>query len=580
MIQIWRWQVPLPPGLEFLEGPLGSALATLAFWLLVALVLQSVILRLAKAAARRISGEVEDVIIDVTRRPLIVAILLLGARASLAAFGLQPGLVEALDRWLGAGLMAVATYWLYRMLKEVVLHYGERLARRSENRLDDVLLPIVNQFAPLALFLVGGSLILQHLGLRLDALLVAIGGAAFILAFALQDILSNVFSGLSLLVDTPFRYGDLVQLEDGKVCQVVRIGVRVTQLYDIDTHAVIYMPNSKLANERLINLMQPTAELISTVRLELGRDQDVERVRTLLNQVLGGHPDLQGSLDEKLALLEGFELLSPLKRQRSAARLRAEREVDRAAAGALEGLRQLAALITRSEHRGFTRDELEAIRSAWAAQARALGELRGIDRRLDAFNGDPETFLDQIVEDVGSESLAARTWAWINRWAEDPDLLQGSDDVRLRRFWSTRVLGLLRRVDETWRRLERPDTLELRLDDHVLRLRTWLAQEYKSPTSPWKWAGATFKGFENGAAVFSLFFFVDNIELEHFFRQARVETELRREVARRMRQEGIAFASPRYEVAFLEGGASAPRLAPAPAAAADAGVVLAGGPAV
>lgn len=570
MIQIWRWDVALPPGFEFLEGELGSALATLGFWLLVALVLQFVILRIAKAAARRISGEVEDVIIDVTRRPLIVAILLVGARASLAAFGLQPGLVETLDRWLGAGLMGVATYWLYRMLKEVVLHYGERLARRSENRVDDVLLPIVNQFAPLALFLIGGSLILQHLGLRLDALLVAIGGAAFILAFALQDILSNVFSGLSLLVDTPFRYGDLVQLEDGKVCQVVRIGVRVTQLYDIDAHAVIYMPNSKLANERLVNLMQPTAELISTVRLELGREQDIERVRSLLNQVLGGHPDLLGPIEDKLPLLEGFELLSPLKRQRSAARLHAEAAVDQAAAAALEGLRALAALITRSEHRGFSRDELAQIRAAWAEQARHLGELRGVDRRLDAFNGDPETFLDQIVEELGPESLAACTWAWVNRWTEDPDLLQGADDVRLRRFWSTRVLGLLRRVDETWRRLERPDTLELRLDDHVLRLRTWLAQEYKAPASPWKWAGATFKGFENGAAVFSLFFFVDNIELEHFFRQARVETELRREVARRMRKEGIAFASPRYEVAFLETAAT-PRLGAGRPAALDGG---------
>ena len=136
-------------------------------------------------------------------------------------------------------------------------------------------------------------IVAKYLGVQLDALLVAIGGAAFIMAFALQDILSNVFSGLSLLVDTPFRYGDLISLEDGKVCQVIKIGVRVTQLYDIGAHAVIYAPNNKLANERLVNLMQPTPELISVVPIEVDQDSDPERVRGLLNDVLLGHPDCQ-----------------------------------------------------------------------------------------------------------------------------------------------------------------------------------------------------------------------------------------------------------------------------------------------
>src|SRR3990170_5124579 len=260
MIRIWIWDIPLPPGLTFLDQPWASALATFVFWLLIAVVLQFVVFGIIKALARRSETEIEDVIVDVSRRPLVLAIVLAGAVYSVEALGMETGLAEGVRRGLVAGLMAVATYWIWRMMKEVVLHYAEILARRSETRADDVLVPIVNQFAPIVIFSVGGAVILQYLGVQLDALLVAIGGAAFIMAFALQDILSNVFSGLSLLVDTPFRYGDLISLEDGKVCQVVRIGVRVTQLYDIDSHAIIYMPNSKLANERLINLMQPTPE--------------------------------------------------------------------------------------------------------------------------------------------------------------------------------------------------------------------------------------------------------------------------------------------------------------------------------
>jgi MscS family membrane protein len=554
MIQVWRWEVPLPLGLQFLSGPLGSAAATLLFWLLVAFLTQLVVLRVAKAIARRTESDIEDVIVDISRRPLVLAIILLGMIASLRFLELVDEHVAVIERWLVAGLIGLATYWLWRLLKEVVLHYGERIARRSETRVDDVLLPMVNQFAPIVLFVVGGAAILQELGIRLDALLVAIGGAAFILAFALQDILSNVFSGLSLLVDTPFRYGDLIRLEDGTICQVVRIGVRVTQLYDIDAHAIIYMPNSKLANERLVNLMQPTPELISILRLELTHDADVDRAREILNRVLDGHPDLMGEIEQKIPRIAEFSVLAEEKRAHGRERLQAELEVDRRLAEVSGGLKRLADQITRSEQHGFTQDELRAIRSAFEPLARQIGYLPGVDRRADAHRGDIDTFVAAAMSDLPEDSLAASTWRWVELWAKDPDLHFGHDDARMRAQWAVRVVSLLRRVDALWRKLEKPDTLEQRLDDAVLKLQAWLEREFKQRVAPWKCSGAGFKGYGEVGPIFSLFFLVDDIELEHFTRQVRVENQVRAEAARRLKEAGIGFAGRHYEVAFLQGG--------------------------
>ena len=233
MIRIWLWQFPLPPELQFLANPWGSALATLLFWLLVAFVLQFLVLRLIKALARRTESEIEDVIIDVSRRPIVLLVIILGLISSLDSLRVTDASLEKVQRWLTAAAVAVAAYWIWRLFKEVAMHYATAYARRSDSRLDDVLVPIINQFVPLAIFLIAGAVIIQNLGIDLSAVLVAIGGAAFIMAFALQDILSNIFSGIALLVDTPFRYGDLVRLEDGTVCQVMKIGLRVTHLYDI-----------------------------------------------------------------------------------------------------------------------------------------------------------------------------------------------------------------------------------------------------------------------------------------------------------------------------------------------------------
>jgi MscS family membrane protein len=548
MITFGPWQFPIPPFLGFLPVPAAWGLLTLVLWLGFALVLQFVLFRIVKAMARRTESDVEDVVIDVTRRPLVLTIVLLGFRLSLQATGISTPLVENLLRWTGALVMATVAFWVWRVFKEVVVHYGDRMARRSETRLDDVLLPIVNQFAPLAIFMVAGAVILQSLGVRLDAILVAIGGAAFILAFALQDILSNIFSGMMLLVDTPFRYGDLILLEDQRYCQVIRIGVRVTQLYDIDTHAVVYMPNSQLANERLVNLMQPTAESISTVRLELHRDTDVEAARRLLADVLDGHPDLLGVIPDKLLASGRFGILSPAKREHGRSRLAAELAVDQCLRACEASLLDFAADITRMEKRGFDRQERSVLRQRFAVLASQLGGVSNFDERLDDWKGSPEELFDALTPEQRADSLARLAWEWIGIWCRDPDLEVGVDDHRLRARWGSHLLGLQRRVEELQKRVDNPDTLEQRLDNAVVALARWLVTDFKQPVPPWKCSGASFKGYQDGALVFGLWFFVDNIELEHFFRQARVEGELRREVARRLRQEKIEFASLRQEV--------------------------------
>src|SRR3990170_11435 len=428
MIQIWLWQFPLPPELQFLANPWGSALATLLFWLLVAFVLQFLVLRLIKALARRTESEIEDVIIDVSRRPIVLLVIILGLISSLDSLRVTDASLEKVQRWLAAAAVAVAAYWVWRLFKEVAMHHAAAFARRSDSRIDDVLVPIINQFVPLAIILIAGAVIIQNLGLNLSAVLVAIGGAAFIMAFALQDILSNVFAGIALLVDTPFRYGDLVRLEDGKVCQVMKIGLRVTHLYDTGEHTVIYMPNGRLANERLVNLMQPTPELVSVVPLPVEPKQDVERIRSMMSEVLDGHPDLLGEVKAKLGRLEAFATLSPEKRAHGAARLRAEALVDRHVRQTVADLYALSAAIRTVERRGLSDSERAELQARFEPLAVMAGALADVDGRLDESGLELDAFVDSLASEIPADSLACRTWEWVKLWAADPDLIRGEDD--------------------------------------------------------------------------------------------------------------------------------------------------------
>jgi len=161
MIQIWVWEVPLPPALQPLAGPLGSAVGTFLFWLAVALIVQLIVFGLLRRVASRTETDWEDVVIQVSRRPLTLVIVLLGMVNSLDHLGLREVLSDVVHRWTIAVVIAIVTYWSWKLVKEVVVHYGQELSRRSETRVDDVLLPIVDQFAPLVFSLVGGTIILQ-----------------------------------------------------------------------------------------------------------------------------------------------------------------------------------------------------------------------------------------------------------------------------------------------------------------------------------------------------------------------------------------------------------------------------------
>ena len=103
-------------------------------------------------------------------------------------------------------------------------------------------------------------MVLPMWGLDISSALVGAGVLGLVLGLALQDSLSNLFSGMSLVVEAAYRIGDLLQLADGTVCEVEEMGLRTTRMYSLDSHCTLYMPNKSLANMTIINITKPTVE--------------------------------------------------------------------------------------------------------------------------------------------------------------------------------------------------------------------------------------------------------------------------------------------------------------------------------
>jgi small-conductance mechanosensitive channel/CRP-like cAMP-binding protein len=89
-------------------------------------------------------------------------------------------------------------------------------------------------------------------GLPLQGLVATSGIIAIVLGLALQSTLSDVFSGLSLSIEKPYRVGDEILLEGGAEGEVIEVNWRSTHLRN-GANDVVVVPNSAVAKLRIQN---------------------------------------------------------------------------------------------------------------------------------------------------------------------------------------------------------------------------------------------------------------------------------------------------------------------------------------
>lgn len=123
----------------------------------------------------------------------------------------------------------------------------------------------------------GILVVLASLGINITPLLASLGVGSLAVALALQSTLANLFSGMYLLVDKPIRVGHYIKLPTGEQGGVESIGWRSTRVRLIDTTTLV-IPNSKLAEERILNYHLPNDLCSFFVELGVDYDSDLEKV--------------------------------------------------------------------------------------------------------------------------------------------------------------------------------------------------------------------------------------------------------------------------------------------------------------
>lgn len=128
---------------------------------------------------------------------------------------------------------------------------------------------------------VGTAIVLSNVwGFELGKMLAALGVGSIVLGLALQDTLSSLFAGFSLLSSSQLKEGDWLKIGD-HIGKVVHVSWRTTTILNRDED-IILVPNSDLAKSQVVNFSHPYPRHVERVNFDFSFDDSPYKVKQVL----------------------------------------------------------------------------------------------------------------------------------------------------------------------------------------------------------------------------------------------------------------------------------------------------------
>lgn len=161
-----------------------------------------------------------------------------------------------------------------------------RKAAEKSNRFSELLEQFMIKISFRAVMVVGLIVALGTVGINVAALLTVIGGASFIIAFALQDTLSNFAAGIMLLIYRPFDVGDAVEVGgvSGKIDQVSLVSTMI-RTFD---NKVVLVPNKNVWGQIITNSSSSKERRVDMI-FGIGYSDDAEKAEQILAKIVEDH---------------------------------------------------------------------------------------------------------------------------------------------------------------------------------------------------------------------------------------------------------------------------------------------------
>ncbi len=272
----------------FGEHPLAIAAMVLLVTIIVASLAVVIVARVAGRIARQTRFHWDDQLIAALRRPVFWTLLLIGLRMSLLPLRPSQIVSNVFESVVASILIILWSLFLLRLIRILLRAFSASAGEHSLVRRQT--LPLFENLGFIIVIVVMIYMVFRSWNIDMTAWLASAGIAGIAIGFAAKDTLANLFSGVFILADTPYKIGDYVVLDSGERGLVTHIGIRSTRLLTRDD-VEITIPNAIMGNTRITNESGgPHEKYRLRVKVGVAYGSDIDQVKQILQHIAMTEP--------------------------------------------------------------------------------------------------------------------------------------------------------------------------------------------------------------------------------------------------------------------------------------------------
>lgn len=223
--------------------------------------------------------------------PLKIFFIVLGAYIAILVLKIPENILQQVNKAFKISIIILVANGLAN-----TFNTDSELLSRLQTRFnideDDNRLNFIYKIIRASIYVVAALIVIMELGYNINGIIAGFGIGGVILTLAAQDTAKNVFGGLMLIIDKPFKVGDWIETThfEGNVEDITFRSTRIRTF----ENSVVNIPNSILANESIVNWSKMEKRRYK-LDLKLSLDTSMDVIENLIDKIyfmLKNHPNV------------------------------------------------------------------------------------------------------------------------------------------------------------------------------------------------------------------------------------------------------------------------------------------------
>ncbi len=273
--------------IDYLETVINNK-AILAFvyilsTIVIAYIVDRIFISSLRILVRKSITDIDDKILDFIHKPIYYSILFFGFSIAIDFLNIT----ENFDFYI-TGLMKsiVIILWAMALFKSFMI-FVKWSSKNSKTIpfIQPKTIPLFENIGKIFLFLFSVYFVMLSWNIDVTAWIASAGIISVVIGLAAKDTLGNLFAGIFIMADSPYKEGDYINLDTGERGYVRHIGTRSTRILTRDD-IEITIPNSVIATSKIINESGgPHEKERIRISVDVAYGTDIENVKKIMMDI-------------------------------------------------------------------------------------------------------------------------------------------------------------------------------------------------------------------------------------------------------------------------------------------------------